>query len=784
MTQLRLLFLLLLTLLFCGCSTLAALSFQQKYGSAAPKQREITVVADNSIDYWADVSPVLEKRCISCHACYDAPCQLKLTSPEGIDRGASKQKVYDAARLGPGQLTRLYEDAHTTEAWRHKGFFPVLNEYAETDEANRQASVMYQMLALKQQHPLPTDEVLLPESITLGLDRSETCTTAETFDSYAQSNPLWGMPYGLPAIPDAEQQVLQDWIEQGGRYTQPPALDGQTQSLINNWEAWLNRDSLKARLVSRYLYEHLFLAHLYFSDQAQPTYFKLVRSATPPGQPIELIATRRPYDDPGVERVYYRLRQEREAIVNKTHMPYALNDARLQRWQQLFFETTYEVDHLPGYSLEVAANPFNSFEQLPPGSRYRFMLDEAKFTVQGFIKGPVCRGQVALNVIRDHFWVFFVDPDLDKHIDTVGFLRQHKQQLEMPNVKGNIYLPLSNWRAYANKQKAFLQARDSYLSELAQQGGQVDLNLIWDGNGSNPNAALTIFRHFDSASVHQGLLGEPPQTAWIIGYELLERIHYLLVAGYDVYGNVGHQLLSRIYMDFLRMEGEAGFLQLLPTEVRNAERNNWYREAEPEIFDYLTMPNFEKQDALALTYHTDDPKQELYQRLQQRVAPALQQPQQRATISADSVNAPLMAIQAWKGLNTQYLPEVLYLGIQQGPQLSLVSIVQNRAHLNMTAMFNEHKVTVPEENTLSVVPGLVGSYIYAYLIVDQAQLENFVAQLTAIQSEQDYGALMDRYGIRRTSPLFWQHFDQLQRAVQASAPIEAGIYDLNRLENR
>ena len=43
--------------------------------------------------------------------------------------------------------------------------------------------------------------------------------------------------------------------------------------------------------------------------------------------------------------------------------------------------------------------------------RYRFMLDDARFFVEGFIKGPVCRGQVALNVINDHFFVAFFDPD-------------------------------------------------------------------------------------------------------------------------------------------------------------------------------------------------------------------------------------------------------------------------------------------------------------------------------------------------------------------------------------
>ncbi|MGF1756476.1 fatty acid cis/trans isomerase [Photobacterium sagamiensis] len=35
------------------------------------------------------------------------------------------------------------------------------------------------------------------------------------------------------------------------------------------------------------------------------------------GQPVDRIATRRPYDDPGVDRVYYRLIQVRETIVAK-----------------------------------------------------------------------------------------------------------------------------------------------------------------------------------------------------------------------------------------------------------------------------------------------------------------------------------------------------------------------------------------------------------------------------------------------------------------------------------
>jgi len=46
---------------------------------------------------------------------------------------------------------------------------------------------------------------------------------------------------------------------------------------------------------------------------------------------------------------------------------------------------------------------------LPISSRYRFLLDDARFFIEGFIKGPVCRGQVALNVIEDRFWILFFE---------------------------------------------------------------------------------------------------------------------------------------------------------------------------------------------------------------------------------------------------------------------------------------------------------------------------------------------------------------------------------------
>ena len=77
-------------------------------------------------DYPPKVKAIVEQRCMVCHGCYDAPCQLKLDAFQGLQRGASKEKVYDGTRLLPANLTRLFEDASTTAEWRDKGFYPVL----------------------------------------------------------------------------------------------------------------------------------------------------------------------------------------------------------------------------------------------------------------------------------------------------------------------------------------------------------------------------------------------------------------------------------------------------------------------------------------------------------------------------------------------------------------------------------------------------------------------------------------------------------------------------------
>ncbi|WP_426416332.1 fatty acid cis/trans isomerase [Aestuariirhabdus sp. LZHN29] len=765
-----------------GCAGFGAMTLQERYGESEPRERTQETLPPNQVDYWSEVKPVLEQRCVVCHACYDASCQLKLTSSDGIDRGSSRAKVYNSVRLRAAPPTRLNEDAHSTGDWRRRGFFPVLNEYENTPQANRDAGVMYRILRLKQQHPLPAQK-LLPESLDISLDRKEVCTTAEAFDLFANDNPLWGMPYALPGLPPHEQNLLLRWLEQGAMHTPRPPLSEALVAKQRRWERFFNGDDMRSRLVSRYMYEHLYLAHLYFPDVDERSFFQLVRSSTPPGKPVQRIATRRPYGDPGVERVYYRLIPHTETIVAKTHMPYRLDGERMQRWNDLFFSGDYQVTQLPGYDDEQASNPFLTFSQLPVQARYRFMLDEARYTINGFIKGPVCRGQVALNVINDHFWVYFVEPDLPGYEQSAAYMAQRSQRLDLPAASDNIYTPMTHWLRYSAQQKTLLAEKDAYLSQ--QLGDErFGLDWVWDGDGNNPNAALTVYRHFDSATVEQGLLGEPPKTAWLIGYELLERIHYLLVTGYDVYGNTGHQLVTRLYMDFLRMEGEANFLLLLPEEARARERNFWYRGAEKSVLDYMTLPNFEADEKLAIDYKTDNQKLELYEMLARRLSPVLPTKQQLQSLPNANIRDGFAPLSKLKGGAVTLLPQTVYVRILSPDSYHYVTLVHNNAHRNITAMFDEQDERQPDEDTLDVIAGFIGSYPNALYQVHESQLKAFVGQLSAMETQDDYEALVDRYGVRRTDPNFWSLSDPFQKAYRDLNPVDSGVLDYSRLENR
>jgi hypothetical protein len=774
----------LLLALAAGCATIVAtVDLDKHFGPADPARFDTpphpTATAP---DYWREVRPVLDARCVTCHACYDAPCQLNLASYAGITRGANPDQVY-ANRLVAAEPTRLGFDALNNVEWRKKGFFPVLNERARTPEADREGGVIYRMLDLKQTHPGPDGGRLTDRDIDLSLEREQVCTTAEGFEHYARKHPQRGMPFALPALAPAEQQTLARWLESGAPYAPAAAPPATALARAAEWERLLNGDSAKEQLVARYIYEHWYAGHLHFPE-APGRYFELVRSRSAPGQAIDVIATRRPFDDPGVPRVWYRLRLLETTPVAKTFMPLQLDPERMERVRGWFLKPDYRVTALPGYDPALAANPFATFRDLPVDSRYRFMLDDAQFIMMGFMKGPVCRGQVALNVIQDQFWVLFRAPGSVESKLVARMLDADAPNLQLPAaLQSNA--GLFAWRDYAKLEARHLRDKSQALA-LVHAKQLPTISDLWDGDGRNPSAGLTVLRHFDSASVLHGLVGERPQTAMVFGYPLFERMHYLLLAGFDIYGNIGHQLTTRLYMDFLRMEGELDFLALLPAKDRQAVLDYWYRgRSEPQT-RYLADANAYFPRETGMRYRSADTLTELYAALRQRtvaVRPAALDWKGELGLSAAEI-AQLKRLSAVRGIAAAQMPELsLLLLTRPNGQVRVVSLVRNSAHSNVAQIFDEDARRLPGEDTLLAIDGVAGAYPNALFAVDAGKLPEFVAAVAALNEPVDLTALTDRFGVRRTDRRFWPLSDALHAEWRRRAPGEAAILDYSRLEN-
>lgn len=131
------------------------------------------------------------------------------------------------------------------------------------------------------------------------------------------------MPYGFPALKPDEISLISDWLNTGAKGPDPAIMaelanPGEFKNIISEFESFLNDSSFKSRLTARYIYEHLFLAGIYFLKNS-PVFFWLVRAENMEGLPKE-IPTVRPYDDPK-EPFYYRLQKILEPLFIRTTFP-------------------------------------------------------------------------------------------------------------------------------------------------------------------------------------------------------------------------------------------------------------------------------------------------------------------------------------------------------------------------------------------------------------------------------------------------------------------------------
>lgn len=747
------------------------------------------------VGFLEDVKPILDRRCTVCHSCYNAPCQLKLDSFEGAQRGASKRAVYDPARLRPVRPTRLFFDADSEADWRALDFHSVLESRAASPAND---ALMLYLLEAKQRFPTPRGEYHAEAGdLACPADSKEMGT-------FLAEHPERGMPFGLPPLDPAEHAVLATWIARGAPgpdADQQRALEAPNriaQREIGKWETFLNRPDPKHALTARYLYEHFFLAHVRFTAVGSEGFFELVRSTTPPGEPIRVVATVRPYDAPGANPFYYRFRKIHSTIVHKTHMVVGFGDDTLARYRALFIEPEWlETPHLMPYDRKLGANPFRIYAQIPPRSRYEFLLDHSEYIIRTFIRGPVCKGQVALNVIHDHFWVFFMDPAADLAVAHPDFLLAQADNLRLPNEAGSAEKLTETFSDdYRDRYARFYRAKRKLYDRLLPEGH--DFDAIWRGRRAIDAPLLTVYRHFDSASVHKGALGRLPRTLWVIDYSQLERIYYALVAGFDVFGNLAHQVSVRRYMDYLRMEGELNFVHFLPPEVRAKTFRSWYRGV--GAHEDTKAGELVSKRGTKIVYATAKPKRELVERIVERhLLPSI-------GIGFDPINYRREGEKremptrfetqedVYDGLRALTEPGVALVEYLNGFEVNIVwvrvrgfegadravSIVANRWHDNVNSLFFEKDQLDRTKDTIDFLPGLIGSYPSYFVDLDAKDVPDFFDLLKNFDGSPEHVARLHRYGINRSDPRFWPAYDWFQARAHEDDPIESGLFDLNR----
>ena len=306
--------------------------------------------------------------------------------------------------------------------------------------------------------------------------------------------------------------------------------------------------------------------------------------------------------------------------------------------------------------------------------------------------------------------------------------RDARADLRLP-AEGGSNASLIALAAYARAADALLRgARALRCSASSAAAAALDLDAIWDGDGDNPNAALTVFRHFDSATVVQGLVGGPPKTAWVIGYPLLERIHYLLVAGFDVFGNVGHQ--STRACTWTSCAWRARPISCSSCPSRGAGR--WWtpgtRGAAPDVTEGLYRELTSHADLPNIRYRTRTPERELLRDAGGAPGAVRSHPYDLERIESAALRGALQRQQPSQGRRRRSLPELSFVAIERGQGKSaahlLHSDARQRPHERRAAV--RRGLAACRGRWALGGGGLLGAYPNALFSVSTAELGAFV----------------------------------------------------------
>ncbi|MCB0422020.1 MAG: fatty acid cis/trans isomerase, partial [Bdellovibrionales bacterium] len=265
------------------------------------------------------------------------------------------------------------------------------------------------------------------------------------------------------------------------------------------------------------------------------------------------------------------------------------------------------------------------------------------------------------------------------------------------------------------------------------------------------------------------------------------------------FGGVGHQLNTRLYMDFLRLEGENQFLSFLPRQSRHQLRQQWYKGLRASLVQRVSSPVEWANIESKVIYKTAHPKLELFERLAQKYERTsknkdpIQRCQARKCLKGTNnslvanVYKELGLLSKVQGSKLQPLPDIAFLRVRFPRKRDRVfTLIRNKAYDNVSFFLQDEDQRSHadlEEDTLSVISGLEGSYPNFFFDVSASEISQFVSDFQSIVNEDDWKVFLGRYGIKRTNSKFWSLSDWFYNWSLKEDTTRAGLFDLNRYIN-
>ena len=700
---------------------LAVIQSKGEYSVFRPGNRYDNGVHDEYLD---NIQSILSRRCVACHSCTSAPCQINLTSYEGVVRGMSKDNPWGKSTSGDEIPRARIDDHYSVAKLRSIGFYDIVKDTGDPVR-NAEESIMYLALDNGEQNNFPgtfTEDHVRKLGLYQESEVRQCPVNPVEYTKFKTNYPGYGMPFGCPSVEPEYADLLRNWIRGGAKGPSPAAqasLSSPIQTshskkhpkeLVIQFENYLNQDALAKQAVARYIYEHAAVWNLHFK-QSPGEFYRIVRSRTKAPDKIDLIVTEFFSDAPQdpVKRIYYRLEKLDRVIEMKKHVLWNIDNQTIDQLEKTFFSTNWSLAQLPPYTL----NPFEWFQVIPVRARAKFTREHIQQYTQSIARGYICHGQVPPSFLPDYTWFFMLDPDADPSVvePKLGlltyadfYIHPREGALHGKSHKDIIF----------KRQEIYNAAFEQILRKIRPEGlGPED---IWKGD------FIYGLRHETSVEFFWGsqkLIPGYTRHISVLSYSDVEKLYYRLGLHFKWWGTNSHKAEAYNYGIYSIIHAEDIFLSLNPDQRQRTElRNHFTSSTGQSLFksqvDHLKdrrsrFPHGVSYEDITLTLlervrgginpEIDHLNNWPIKNFEQKIYPKIE--------NLNQLEAGIRTLTGRRGAFPRYVPNVVHIRFDGQ---YLYTLFVDREHYHNRIVGLEKKDRNPTGDILKAVKGLVGPF--------------------------------------------------------------------------